>query len=115
MLGRRVTGIRQYSDHYYNVLKTGADALEEPVAGLPDGTPPVGWLRHHIDRVYAQIREAMLADRVKPYSNDDFEASVEQLRAFAAERPAYLRCEVTKELSRDQSAIAAACKNAPGQ
>jgi hypothetical protein len=113
VLARRLTGIQQYADHYYNVLKIGADAIDEPVAGLPEGTAPVSWLRYQIDRVYGQIRESMLADTAKPYTNDEFEASVEQLRAFAAERPVYLRCEVTKETSRDQAAVEAACKNAP--
>jgi hypothetical protein len=115
VLARRLTEIRSYADRYYDVLKLGAEALDEPVAGLPEGAPPATWLRYQIERIYQQIREAMLADTVKPYTNDEFEATVEQLRTFAAERPAYLRCEVTKEISRDQSAIDAACRSAPGQ
>jgi hypothetical protein len=115
VLARRLTSIRSYADHYYNVLKVGADSIDEPMTGLPEGAAPVRWLRYHIDRIYLQIRDAMLADTAKPHTNDEFEASVEQLRTFAAERPAYLRCEVMKETSRDQTAIEAACRNAPGQ
>ena len=115
VLARRLTSIQQYTDHYYNVLRIGADSMDEPMTGLPEGTPSVSWLRYQIDRIYAQIRDAMLADTVKPFTNEEFEASVEDLRTFAAQRPTYLRCEVMKETSRDQAAVAAACKDAPGQ
>ena len=55
------------------MLKIGADAMDEPVTGLPEGTPATSWLRYQIERVYAQIRESMLADTSKPFTNDEFE------------------------------------------
>lgn len=115
VLTRRLLDIPSYMAHYYNVLKIGADALSEPVAGLPEGTPATPWLSYEVERVYQQIREAMLADTVKPFTNEEFEAGVAALRAFSRERPAYVRCQATAETSRNQAEVEAACKGAPGQ
>ena len=47
-------------------------------------------------REYAQIRDAALADTSKPYTNDQFTASVEALRVFARQRSAFVTAEVAK-------------------
>jgi spore coat protein CotH len=50
-----------------------------------------GWLAAEVDRAYAEIREAVLADPVKPTSNAEFEAAVRHIRTFARQRAAIVR------------------------
>ena len=110
VLSRRLMEIPSYLSHYYQVLLDGANALSAPVEGLPEGTPPTTWLLNQIEREYAQIRQSALADTVKPFTNEEFEAAVEELRAFAAARPRFVRCEATKQLRRSEPEIEAACR-----
>jgi hypothetical protein len=102
--------IPTYLTQYYSVLLEAADALDAPAEGLPEGAPVTSWLRAEIDRQYEQIRESALADTVKPFTNEEFEAGVAQLREFAAARPKYVRCAATTELRRSQQEIDAACR-----
>jgi hypothetical protein len=53
-----------------------------------------GWLTREIAFEYAQVREAALADPVKPFSNAQFEQDVDALRAFASSRGAFVMAEV---------------------
>ncbi|MCC6989038.1 MAG: hypothetical protein IT181_08575, partial [Acidobacteria bacterium] len=53
-----------------------------------------GWLAREVEREYAQVRAAALADPVAPYSDEQFEQAVEDLRTFARERPAFVAAEV---------------------
>lgn len=110
VLARRVFEIPAYLTQYYTVLLDAANALDAPAEGLPEGAPVTSWLRAEIDRQYEQIREAALADTVKPFTNEEFEAAILQLREFAAARPRYVRCEGTTELRRSQQEIDAACR-----
>jgi len=62
---------------------------------------PRGWLAAEIERIYAQIREAALADPVKQCgappracTNEEFEAAVEALREFARERMTFIDAEL---------------------
>lgn len=52
------------------------------------------WLTPKLEAAYRLIRNAVLADAKKPYSNDDFELSVEGLRGIIAAREA----DVTSQL-----------------
>ena len=110
VLTRRLLENPAYMAHYYNVLKMGADALAEPMAGLPEDTPPTSWFSYQVERIYEQIREAMLADTAKPFTDEEFENAIVTMRAFAKERPAYVKCQATTETSRDEAAVAAACQ-----
>jgi hypothetical protein len=69
-----------------------ASAGEVPADAAPGDTR--GWLEREIERMYGQIQPAVLADPTKPYSNEVFEASVEELRVFARARGAYVTTEV---------------------
>ncbi len=74
------------------LLEAGRAASEVPV-----GTPPAdrrGWLEREIDRGYALISPAVLADTLKPYTNEEFIASVEALRIFARERTPFVNADV---------------------
>jgi spore coat protein CotH len=53
-----------------------------------------GWLEREIDRAYALIAPSVLADTLKPYTNDEFVASVEALRVFARQRTQFVNAEV---------------------
>ena len=65
-------------------------------AGAPVMMPDAGgWLAREIEFEYAQVREASLADPVKPFTNAQFEADVDALRAFASARGAFVMDEVT--------------------
>jgi hypothetical protein len=47
-----------------------------------------------IESLYNQVRESALEDSYKPYSNEEFEMAVDNLRAFAREREAEVRQQV---------------------
>ena len=67
------------------------DAPDEPAgAGQP------GWLEQEILREYEQIRQAALEDPVKPFTNEEFEASIQQLLEFARMRSAFVEGEVAR-------------------
>ena len=69
-------------------------ALRDCVATTtaPDTATPgtSGWLESEILREYGQIRDLARADNVKPFSNDQFEQSVQSLIDFARRRAAYV-------------------------
>jgi spore coat protein CotH len=74
------------------LLEAGRMSSEVP----PDATPgdTRGWLEREIDRAYALIAPSVLADTLKPYTNDEFVASVEALRVFARERTSFVNADV---------------------
>jgi hypothetical protein len=97
VLTRRVLEIPGWRARYFESLldwAAAADAREgEPG---PDGTPPRTWLQAEIERQYALVRDAMREDPTKPFANDEFEAAVETLRAFARGRGAFVKAEVAQ-------------------
>ncbi len=54
-----------------------------------------GWLERELDRQYALINAAVQADPNKPYSNDQFQAAVDFMRAFVQQRPTAVTNQVT--------------------
>jgi spore coat protein CotH len=54
------------------------------------------WLEQEAQRAYEQIREAVLADPVKPYTNQEFEAEVAVVVDLARRRPAFVLSEVQR-------------------
>lgn len=62
------------------------DQLDATARAASDGD----WLLDEVDRAYAVIREAALADPFKLASNDEFEQAVAELRAIARTRPAFV-------------------------
>ena len=68
-------------------------AIDTPSAEHSDGP---GWLESEIQNEYAQIREAALADPVKPFTNDEFEQSVAALIDFARHRGDFVASEVAQ-------------------
>jgi len=66
--------------------------LVEAVASATDAD----WLGQEALRAYEQIRDAVLADPVKPYTNEEFEAEVAVVIDLARRRPAFVLSEVQR-------------------
>ncbi len=54
------------------------------------------WLGQEAQRAYEQIREAVLVDPVKPYTNEEFEAEVAVVIDLVKRRPAFVLSEVQR-------------------
>ena len=96
---RLMTRILSYPDLYDLYLDTlleCARSAAEPPAGTINGA---GWLEREVQREYEQIREAALADPVKPFTNEDFERAVEDIGVFARHRSDSVTTEVGRARS----------------
>ena len=67
------------------------DALLETAAAATDA----GWMEQEIARQRALIEPLMRADPLKPYSNQEFEATMATLAAFPRQRAEFVRAEVS--------------------
>jgi hypothetical protein len=76
---------------YYDTLLESVQLASEPPADNPAGA---GWLEREIEREYAQVRDAARTDPVAPYTAEEFEAGVEELREFARLRGANVLSEI---------------------
>lgn len=68
------------------------DGLLEAAATAMEGD----WLEQEIRQQRALITEFMRSDPVKPYSNEEFEASMDALVAFPRQRSSFVRSEVAR-------------------
>ena len=85
-----------YPDLEYLYLDTLLECADLATA-IPADSPPSdtrGWLEREVDRQYAQINAAVQADPNKPYSNDQFQAAVNFLRAFVRQRSDFVKNQV---------------------
>jgi hypothetical protein len=92
---RLMTRAWQYGDLrnlYLDVLDAAADSAAQPADG--DGR---GWIEREVEREFAQIRDAVLADPKKPFTNDEFLQSVDDLRKFAQDRPTFVKISVANK------------------
>jgi CotH protein len=88
----RALSFRDLYDLYLDTLIECARSASEVAAGSTDGR---GWLEREVEREYAQIRDSVLSDPDKPYSNGDFEKAVNDVRAFARLRSEFVTREVS--------------------
>lgn len=97
-LTMRVLNDPQLRTQFLDTLAECARSAAELIVDTPETTPPDtrGWLEREVEREYAQIRNAALADTTKTYTNEEFEAAVEAMRVFARERSAFVTSEVAK-------------------
>jgi spore coat protein CotH len=89
---RIMTRAMKYNDLanlYLDVLNAAADSAAEPTEG-----DQRGWMERETEREFNQIRDAVLADPEKPYTNDEFLQAVDDLRKFAQDRPTFVRTAV---------------------
>jgi spore coat protein CotH len=94
-LSQRAMSMPSVLNMYLDRLVDAAKSLREldQTTAADDKAEPAdsrGWMEREIEREYAQIRDLVYMDTQKPFSNDDFEAEVERLRAFARERSAFV-------------------------
>jgi spore coat protein CotH len=85
--GRAMTS-PDLQDRYLDLLIEAANALGQLDPATPADTR--GWMEREIDREYAQIRDLVYSDTFKPFANEQFEADVAALKAFARERPSFV-------------------------
>ena len=105
VLARRTLSEPQYKNAYLNtLLDAGASAMEvDPEAAKDKANKDVslpGWLEREVRRQYQQIRSLARTDTLKPYSNNDFESSIEGLLTFARERANFVKDRVAEERKR---------------
>jgi hypothetical protein len=83
VLMRRAMNVPELRAAYFAALQAAADSA-------------AGWLEQEVQQQRALVTDWMFADPVKPYSNDQFQADVDALVAFAQRRPGIVRCEVAR-------------------
>jgi spore coat protein CotH len=83
---------RDLASWYLDVLNACADSAAEPAEG-----DQRGWMEREIDREFNQIRDAVLADPQKTYTNDEFLQAVEDLKKFAQDRPTFVKTAVANK------------------
>jgi hypothetical protein len=93
-LMRRAMRVPELRAAYFGALQAAA----------ADGA---AWLEQEVQLQRALVTPFMLADPVKPFGNEEFEAGVNALLAFARTRPGFVRCEVAKLT--DPSSVLALC------
>jgi spore coat protein CotH len=86
----RALASRDLYDLYLDTLLECVRSISEPGA-----TDARGWLLREIDRENTQIRDAVLLDPEKNYTNDQFDGEVSKLREWAQQRGAFVTQEVT--------------------
>ena len=98
ILARRTLAISRYMNIYLDTLLDAGRSADEPDVEAEsdddEDRPSPGWLEREIRRQYEQIRSTARTDTLKPFSNGDFEAAVQQLLEFARQRSAFVRSEV---------------------
>lgn len=104
----RLVSFGDLRDQYLDALVQCQRSADDPEGGA--STDP-GWLEREIQRQYLQIREAALADPVKPFSNDEFERAVNDLGVFARHRGRYVAAEVNRARTRPLPLSTAARRN----
>jgi spore coat protein H len=93
VLMRRVIGFPSWKAQYRSTLLEGADVIDQQDAAAPPDQPGPGWLEREAARLLDLIRPAAYADRVKPYSNEEFDAGADEILTFARTRGAFVRRE----------------------
>ena len=92
---RLVLRALKYLDLWTLYLDTLVECSNSAAVGATTGTnPQPGWLEAEVQREYTQIREAALADTVKPFSNAEFEQAIIEVKAFAKGRSDAVKTQV---------------------
>jgi len=98
---RLVVRALQYDDlrgDYLNTLLECANSVDDSAnATAADDAAGSGWLEREVGTQYDLIKSAARTDTMKPFSNDQFEAAIADLKTFAKERSAAVRRMVADE------------------
>ena len=85
VLMRRAMQVPELRAVYFDALLAAAASAERN-----------GWLQAEVDQQRRLITDAMRTDTTKPFTNEEFDAGMNQLADFARRRSAFVRCEVAK-------------------
>jgi spore coat protein CotH len=95
VLARRTLAQPQYRNRFFQQLIDAANAAMEPDGeGQGNSNKGPGWLEREVARMSAQIRSAGQADNLKPFSNNEFNSSMNDLLIFARERADLVKQQV---------------------
>jgi hypothetical protein len=89
VLVRRAIAVPELRQIYVDTLMACVRLAQERDA---QATDPRGWLEREIDRIASQLRDAVAADPVAPFSLEQVDTDIGWLRDFAIRRPAVVAC-----------------------
>jgi len=92
VLARKAMAQGSLRDAFFAGLLEAANAAAEPTG---DPAAPT-WIEREIRQQRSRITEMMRSDPVKPFSNDDYEAAMNDLAAIARARIDFVRTEVAR-------------------
>jgi hypothetical protein len=93
---RRAMIVPDLSALYFSTVLDAAAFNDQVDPNTPPGQPGPGWLEREATRLLDMIRQAAYADRVKPYTNDEFDQAAADMLTFARVRSAFVRKEVAR-------------------
>ena len=97
VLARRTLAQPQYRNRFFQQLIDAANSAMEPDGeGQGNSNNRPGWLEREVARMSAQIRSAGLADNFKPFGNNEFQTSMNDLLIFARERADLVKAQVSQ-------------------
>jgi spore coat protein H len=81
---------------YYETLLEGASVIAQTEGTSEPGQPNPGWLEREATRILDLIRPAAYADKVKPYSNQEFDDAAAFILTFAQTRAGFVQKEASR-------------------
>jgi hypothetical protein len=97
VLARRLLAQPQFRNRYYQQLVDASTSAMEKEEDAPKDSSGPGWLEREVTRMAAQIRSLARSDTFKPFSNGEFETSLNDLLIFARERADFVRARVAEQ------------------
>lgn len=96
VLMSRVMTFPEQRAWYHDTLLEGASVIAQTDGAGEPGQPNPGWLEREASRLLDLIRPAAYADKVKPYSNEEFDAAAEEILTFARARAGFVQKEAAR-------------------
>ena len=96
VLMSRVMTLPEQRAWYYETLLEGASVIAQAEGTSEPGQPNPGWLEREATRILDLIRPAAYADKVKPYSNEEFDDAAAFILTFAQTRAGFVRKEASR-------------------
>jgi hypothetical protein len=81
---------------YFSTVLDAAAFNDQVDPGTPPGQTGPGWLERETTRLLDLTRQAAYADRVKPYTNGEYDQAAADILTFARARSAFVQKEVAR-------------------
>jgi spore coat protein H len=91
LLMRRALLVPALRAAYHDTLLEAAALADQPDASAGPGQPSQGWLEREASRLLELVRSTAYADKVKPFSNAEFDGAAAEILTFARTRGALAR------------------------